>query len=45
MRSGSKGIEGKNVKLITGKPLIALSIESALMARKVYKYSKEIRYA
>lgn len=34
-RSGSKGIEGKNVKLIAGKPLIAWSIKSALMARNV----------
>lgn len=34
-RSGSKGIEGKNIKLIAGKPLIAWSIEAALMARNV----------
>jgi len=29
-RSGSKGIEGKNIKYIAGKPLIAWSIESAI---------------
>jgi CMP-N,N'-diacetyllegionaminic acid synthase len=34
-RSGSKGIVGKNVKIIAGKPLIAWSIESALMASNV----------
>jgi CMP-N,N'-diacetyllegionaminic acid synthase len=29
-RSGSKGIPGKNIKLLCGKPLIAYSIEQAL---------------
>lgn len=31
-RGGSKGIPGKNIKLINGKPLIAWSIEQALSA-------------
>jgi N-acylneuraminate cytidylyltransferase len=34
-RSGSKGIEGKNIKSIAGKPLIVWSIESALSALHV----------
>jgi CMP-N,N'-diacetyllegionaminic acid synthase len=34
-RSGSKGIIGKNIKLIAGKPLIAWSIEAALKAQGV----------
>jgi CMP-N,N'-diacetyllegionaminic acid synthase len=34
-RSGSKGIERKNIKNIAGKPLIAWSIESALQAYTV----------
>ena len=34
-RSGSKGIPGKNIKSIAGKPLIAWSIESALRAAAV----------
>ena len=34
-RSGSKGIPGKNIKSIAGKPLIAWSIESALRAASV----------
>ena len=29
-RSGSKGIPGKNIKLLCGRPLIAYSIEQAL---------------
>ena len=29
-RSGSKGLKDKNIKLLSGKPLIAYSIESAL---------------
>ena len=33
-RGGSKGIPGKNIKLIHGKPLIAYSIETA------HKFSK-----
>ena len=28
-RGGSKGIPGKNIKLIAGKPLIAYTIEQA----------------
>lgn len=34
-RSGSKGISGKNIKIIAGKPLIAWSIENACMSRLV----------
>lgn len=34
-RSGSKGILGKNKKIIAGKPLIAWSIENACMSRHV----------
>ncbi len=34
-RSGSKGIKGKNIKNIAGKPLIAWSIESALKSDAV----------
>ena len=32
-RGGSKGIPGKNIKMLAGKPLIAYSIESALSSR------------
>jgi len=32
-RSGSKGIPGKNIKILAGKPLIAYSIESALKSK------------
>ena len=32
-RGGSKGVPGKNIKLISGKPLIAWSIEQALDSR------------
>ncbi|MBI5221554.1 MAG: acylneuraminate cytidylyltransferase family protein [Candidatus Magasanikbacteria bacterium] len=32
-RGGSKGIPGKNIKLLNGKPLIAYSIEEALKSR------------
>lgn len=32
-RKGSKGIEGKNMKLLGGKPLIQYTIESALQSR------------
>jgi CMP-N,N'-diacetyllegionaminic acid synthase len=34
-RSGSKGIPGKNIKIIAGKPLIAWTIENACMSRHV----------
>ncbi|KMK08946.1 acylneuraminate cytidylyltransferase family protein [Pluralibacter gergoviae] len=34
-RSGSKGIPGKNIKDIAGKPLIAWSIEHALQAKSI----------
>ena len=32
-RGGSKGISGKNIKLLAGKPLIAYSIEAALESK------------
>lgn len=34
-RGGSKGVPGKNVKIICGKPLIVWSIESALRSKKI----------
>lgn len=34
-RGGSKGLPGKNLKLICGKPLIAWSIEHALKSRSI----------
>ncbi len=34
-RGGSKGLPGKNIKLLKGKPLIAYSIEAALKAKSV----------
>lgn len=34
-RGGSKGIPGKNIKIICGKPLIVWSIEAALQANKI----------
>lgn len=34
-RAGSKGLPGKNVRLLCGKPLIAWSIESALKSRYI----------
>ena len=36
-RGGSKGVPGKNTRLINGKPLIAYSIESALKS-KLFKH-------
>lgn len=36
-RGGSKGIKKKNLALLTGKPLIAFSIESALAAKHLYR--------
>ena len=35
-RGGSRGIPGKNIKLINGKPLISLSIEVAKSFSKIY---------
>ncbi len=35
-RGGSKGIPGKNIKLINGKPLIAYTIETALKFSKLH---------
>ena len=34
-RSGSKGLPGKNIKILNGKPLIAYTIEAAKMAKSV----------
>lgn len=34
-RGGSKGLPGKNIKLLAGKPLIAYAIEAALEAKEV----------
>ena len=34
-RGGSKGLPGKNIKLLNGKPLIAYTIETALQAKSV----------
>jgi len=36
-RGGSKGLPGKNIKLLNGKPLIAYSINSALSAKRISK--------
>jgi N-acylneuraminate cytidylyltransferase len=36
-RGGSKGIPGKNVKLLNGKPLIAYTIEKALQSKLLTK--------
>ena len=34
-RGGSKGVPGKNIKELCGKPLIAYTIEAALKAEKI----------
>ena len=34
-RGGSKGIPGKNIKLLGGKPLIAYSIDSAKKSKLI----------
>jgi CMP-N,N'-diacetyllegionaminic acid synthase len=36
-RGGSKGIPGKNIKLMNGKPLIAYSIETAIAFSKLHQ--------
>ncbi len=36
-RSGSKGLPGKNIKILLGKPLISWTIESALSSKKIDK--------
>lgn len=36
-RGGSKGVPGKNIKLINGKPLIVWTIERALQSKKLDK--------
>jgi len=35
VRGGSKGIPGKNIKKIAGKPLVCYAIDAALMAKKI----------
>ena len=37
-RGGSKGVVGKNIKLLAGKPLIAYTIEEALKCKLLDKY-------
>ena len=39
-RGGSKGVPGKNIKEICGKPLIAYSIEIAKEIKSIEKISK-----
>jgi N-acylneuraminate cytidylyltransferase len=34
-RGGSKGLPGKNIRTLAGKPLIAWSIEQALAVKRV----------
>ena len=34
-RGGSKGLPGKNIRLLSGKPLIAWSIEHALAVKRI----------
>jgi len=34
-RGGSKGLPGKNIKLLNGKPMIAYTIEAALKSKKI----------
>ncbi len=36
-RGGSKGLPGKNIKKLNGKPLIAYTIEAALASKKISK--------
>ena len=36
-RCGSKGVPGKNIKMINGKPLIVWTIEKALQSKKIDK--------
>lgn len=41
-RSGSKGVPGKNIKLLGGTPLIAYTIEAAMLAGKAeFKYQSD----
>lgn len=37
-RGGSKGIPGKNIKEIAGKPLLAWTIEAALKSKRIDRY-------
>lgn len=34
-RGGSKGIPGKNIKILNGKPLIAYTIEASLQSKSI----------
>ena len=34
-RGGSKGLPDKNIKILNGKPLLALSIEHAKLVKRV----------
>ena len=36
-RGGSKGLPGKNIRELNGKPLIAYTIEAALKSKKITK--------
>ena len=36
-RSGSKGVKNKNIKNLSGKPLIAWSIATCLKSKKINK--------
>ena len=38
VRAGSKGLPGKNAKLLAGKPLLAWSIKTAQAAKKLDRY-------
>ena len=35
VRGGSKGIPGKNIKLLAGKPLVAYTIEASLKSKYI----------
>jgi len=37
-RGGSKGISGKNIKVLSGKPLIAWTIEAAKESKMIDRY-------
>ena len=37
-RGGSKGVPGKNIRLVLGKPLLAYTVEEALISRRINRY-------
>ena len=37
-RGGSKGIPGKNIRPVLGKPLLAYTVEEALLSRRISRY-------